>query len=66
MGSDYDSLIRAFELCDPLEEFRSRVLRRNEDQENDGAPTSLHLDELNPDDWNILREIMHILQPFRK
>ena len=65
-GSDYDSLLRAFELRDPLEEFISRVLRRNEDQENDGSPTSLHLDELTPADWNILREIMHILQPFRK
>jgi len=65
-GSDYDSLLRAFELRDQLEEFISRVLRRNEDQENDGSPTSLHLDELTPADWNILREIMHILQPFRK
>ena len=65
-GSDYDSLIRVFELRDPLEEFISRVLRRNEDQENDGTPASLHLDKLTPDDWNILHEIMHILQPFWK
>ena len=65
-GSDYDFLMDAFELRDPLEEFISRVLRRNEDQENDGTPASLHLDKLTPDDWNILREIMHILQPFRK
>ena len=64
--SDYNSLIRAFELRDPLEEFVSRVLRRNKDQENDGTPASLQLDELTPADWNILREIMHILQPFRK
>ena len=65
-GSDYDSLIRAFELRDPLEEFVSRVLRRNEDQEQNGTPASLHLDELTTADWEILREIMHILQPFRK
>lgn len=65
-GSDYDSLIRAFELRDPLEEFVSRDLRRNEDQENDGTPVSLYLDELTPADWITLPEIMHILQPFRK
>jgi len=65
-GSDYDSLIRAFELRDTLEEFVSRVLRRNEDQENDGTPASLDLDDLTPADWITLQEIMHILQPFRK
>ena len=65
-GSDYDSLIRALELRDPLEEFISRVLRQNEDQENDGTTSSLYLDELTPADWNILCEIMHILQPFWK
>jgi len=65
-GSDYDSLIHAFELRYPLEEFVSRVLRQNEDQENDGTPASLYLDELTPANWITLQEIMHILQPFRK
>jgi len=49
-GSDYDSLLCAFELRDPLEEFISQVLRRNENQENDGSPTSLHLDQRTPAD----------------
>lgn len=65
-GGDYDSLLRAFELRDPLEEFISLVIRRSEGEENISNPASLQLDELTPMDWNTLREIMHILQPFRK
>lgn len=66
MGGDYDSLIQALELQDPLEEFISLVIRRSKDEEGSSNTTSLQRDELSPGDWNILREIMHILQPFRK
>jgi len=67
-GGDYDSQIRALELRDPLEEFIVLVIRRNEDQDfsDSNSTYSLGLDELTPTDWDILKEIMYILQPFRK
>jgi len=67
-GGDYDSLIRALELCDPLEEYIALIIHRNEDQDlfYPNSPYSLGLDELTPTDWDILKEIMYILQPFRK
>ena len=67
-GGDYDSLVRAFELRDPLEEFIPSVIRRNEDQDcfQETQFHFLHLDELTPPDCDILKEIMFILQPFRK
>ena len=65
---DYDSLKRALELRDPLQEFIALALRRKEDLDlPDSNPTySPGLDELSPAHWDILREIMHILQPFRQ
>jgi len=67
-GGDYDSLKRALELGDPLEEFIALALLRKEDLDLPHSNTtySLGLDELSPADWDILREIMHMLQPFRK
>lgn len=61
---DYDSLTRAFELREPLEEFVASAIRRNEDGEHDGLPTSLQYDELSISDWDTLRGIMDILAPF--
>lgn len=67
-GGDYDSRVRAFELRDPLEEFIASVIRRNEDQDPLQQTQShlLRLDELTPAEWDILKKIMFILQPFRK
>lgn len=55
-------------LREPLEEFIGSVIRRNEDQDRlqETQYHSLRLDELTPPDWDILKEIMFILQPFRK
>ena len=51
-----------------MEEFIASVIRRNEDQDSLAQMQhhSLRLDELTPSDWDILKEIMFILQPFRK
>ena len=65
---DYDSLKRALKLRHPLEEFIALALGRKEDLDlpDSNQTYCLGLDELSPADWDILREIMHILQPFRK
>jgi len=63
-GSDYDALTRALDLRGPLEEFAASAIRRNEDGEQDGLPSSLHYDELSITDWDTLRGIMDILEPF--
>ena len=63
-GSDYDALTRAFDLREPLEEFVASAIRRNEDGEHDGLPSSLQYDELSVSDWDTLRGIMDILEPF--
>ena len=67
-GGDYDSLIRALELRDPLEDFIVLVIRQNEDQDfsDSNSTYSLELHELILTDWDILKEIMYILQPFCK
>jgi len=66
-GGDYDSLTRAFELRESIEEFVSAAIRRNQDGERDNTqPHALLHDELHLEDWDILRDIMDILQPFRK
>ena len=66
-GGDYDSLTRAFELQESIEEFVSAAIRRNQDGERDNTqPHALLHDELNSQDWDILRDIMDILQHFRK
>jgi len=67
-GGDYESLIHALELRDPLEEFIALVIHRNEDQvfSASNSTYSLGLDELTLTNWAILKDIIYILQPFRK
>jgi len=63
-GSDYDALTRTFDLRELLEEFVASAIRRNEDGEHDRLPSSLQYDELSITDWDTLRGIMDILEPF--
>ena len=66
-GGDYDSITRAFDLRESIEEFVSAAIRLNEDGERDTSlPHALLHDELMSEDWDILGDIMDILQPFRK
>ena len=65
-GGDYNSLTRAFDLREPLEDFVAAAIRRNEDGEYDGLPSSLQHDELTIRDWDTLRDIMDILEPFHR
>lgn len=62
-GGDYNSLTRAFDLQEPLKEFVASGIRRNEDGEYEGLPSSLQYDELSIVDWDTLRDIMDILEP---
>ena len=54
----------ALDLREPLEEFVASAIRRNEDGEQDGLPSSLQYDELSITDWDTLMGIMDILEPF--
>ena len=63
-GSDYYALTRAFDLREPLEEFVASAVRRNENGEHDGLPSSLQYDELSVTDWDTLRGIIDILESF--
>ena len=63
-GRDYNSLTRAFDLRQPLEDFIASAIRRNMDREHDGLPSSLQHDELSISDWDTLRDIMDILELF--
>jgi hypothetical protein len=65
-GGDYDELVRALQHREVLEEFMSTAIRYNLHGERDALPTALTLDELHPEDWTILTDIMQFLQPFQK
>jgi hypothetical protein len=65
-GGDYNELVRALQHREALEEFVSTAIRYNLHGERDALPTALKLDELHPEDWTILTDIMQFLQPFRK
>lgn len=62
---DVDSIERAFQLRDAIEEFIANAIRLNQDNERGTQPGCLQNDELTPGDWTTLREIFDILQPFR-
>jgi len=51
-------------LREPLEDFVASAIRRNKDGEYDGRPSSLQHDELTISDWDNIRDIMDILEPF--
>ena len=65
-SGDYLSLTRAFTLPEPIEDFVSSAMRHNESGEKDDLPQALKYDELPPADWDILLDIMDLLQPFHK
>jgi hypothetical protein len=65
-GGNYDELQRALHQREALEEFVSTAIRHNQHGERDAQATALKNDELTPEDWSILTDIMQFLQPFRK
>ena len=64
-GGDYDALKRAFLLRDPIEEFVASAIRNNAGEVDMKNPHALCYDELSHDDWEELRSILHILEPFK-
>ena len=71
-GGDYDSLVQAFLLRDAIEDFmiseiRSQKLGKTSYQkEKESQNYSIDNNELTVDDWEELREMKDILEPFRK
>jgi len=65
-GGNYDELVRAMNQREALEEFVSTAIRHNLHGERDSLATALRHDELTPEDWAILTDIMQFLQPFRR
>ena len=65
-GRDYNSIVRAFELREALEDFVSSAIRRNENGERAETVDALKWDKLLPEDWDTLAEIVNVLGPFRK
>jgi hypothetical protein len=65
-GGDYHELVRALQHREALEEIVCTAIRYNLHGERDSLPTALKLDDLHPEDWTILTDIMQFLQPFRK
>ena len=71
-GGDYDSLVWAFLLQDAIKDFmileiRSQKLGKTSHQkEKESQNYSIDNDELTVDDWEELREMKDILEPFRK
>ena len=65
-GGDYNSIIRAFDLQEALEDFVSLAIRRNEHGERAEGVGALKWDELLPEDWDTLTEIVNVLGHFQK
>jgi len=65
-GGDYNSIIRAFDLPEGLEDFVSLAIQRNENGERAEGVEALKWDELLPQDWDTLTEIVNVLGPFQK
>jgi len=65
-SSDYESLERAFRLREPINDFITQSIGLNRDGERDNTEHALKHDELTPDDWDELRIVMDILEPFRR
>jgi len=49
-----------------LEDFVSLAIRRNESRERAESLDALKWDELLPEDWDTLAEVVNILGPFQK
>lgn len=63
-GGNYDELVRALDQRDALDEIVFTVIRHNLHGKRDSLATALKYDELTPEDWSILTNIMRFLQPF--
>jgi hypothetical protein len=65
-SSDYESLQRALRLREAIEDFVRSAIRLNQDGERDGSQRALQHDELMPEDWEILRCVKDLLEPFKE
>lgn len=63
-GGDYNSIIRAFDLREALEDFICSAIRRNENGERAETLDALIWDELLPEDWETLAENCKCLGSF--
>jgi hypothetical protein len=64
-GGDYDALKRAFLLRDPIEEFVASAIRNETGERDSRNMQAVCLDQLTGDDWDELRSILEILEPFK-
>ena len=64
-NSDFLAIKRAFILREPIEDFVANAIRRNRVGENRiSDPTALRFDQLSLSEWDDLRDILEILEPF--
>jgi hypothetical protein len=63
--SDYEAIKRALRLREPIEDFVRTAIRMNHDGERDGSARALENDQLLPKDWEYVRCVMDILEPFK-
>ena len=64
-GGDNDALTRAFLLRDPIEEFVASAICNDCGHRDTNNLHALHHDELSREDWDELRSILNILEPFK-
>ena len=64
-GGDYDALTTAFLLRDPIEEFVASAIRNDCGHRDTHNLHALHHDELSREDWDELRSILNISEPFK-
>ena len=65
-SSDYEAIQRSFRLREPIEEFIRQAIRLNQNGERDVSEQALIHDELLPEDWELLRSVKDILEPFKE
>jgi hypothetical protein len=63
-SSDYEAIKRALRLREAIDEFVHNAIRRNENGERGPSAAALQHDELLPEDWELLRCVMDLLEPF--
>jgi hypothetical protein len=64
-SSDYEAIGRALRLREAIDDFVHNAIRRNENGERSRNLEALQHDELLPEDWELLRCIKDILEPFK-
>jgi hypothetical protein len=62
---DYEGIQQAFRLREAITEFVRSSIVSNQDGEKDDSDSALQHDELTPEDWEVLRCIKDILEPFK-